>query len=359
MIRHIFAGGNTPDGFYSYFDNILPFGESRKTIYMKGGSGTGKSTFMKKVGSVFEDKKYDLEYFHCSNDPDSLDGICIPKLKIAIVDATAPHTQDPVLPVAMDEILNVAVCLDSKGLRPYAEELKSILAEKKELIRMAYGYLHAGYSLYKNNTGLYEKSLNKGALNIILQEILDGLFKEKTCTEKLGGHRKLFASAITPSGFVDYSKYLFTSKEVILLKGTEGCGADMILAKIQEAANRRGYRTEGYYSPLSPNQLEHLIIPELDCCFATSNPYHKLNPSTAKKIDLYELCDQDLLSKHRERMDYNIELFDELARKAMNLLDESRTIHNRVEEIYISNMDFKQLNIMYDNTIKQLLELES
>ena len=46
-IRRMFPGGNTSEGFYSYFDNIL--GRDANRLYiLKGGPGTGKSTIMRK-----------------------------------------------------------------------------------------------------------------------------------------------------------------------------------------------------------------------------------------------------------------------------------------------------------------------
>ena len=50
----------------------------------------------------------------CSSDNNSLDGIVIPKLKIAILDGTA-HVVDPVFPGVVDEIINLGQFWDEKG----------------------------------------------------------------------------------------------------------------------------------------------------------------------------------------------------------------------------------------------------
>lgn len=354
MIRHMFAGGNTPNGFFSYFDNILPIIESKRTIYMKGGSGTGKSTFMKRVGAYFEEKEYDVEYFHCSNDPESIDGVCIPKLKTAIIDATAPHMQDPLIPMAADEIMNAAQCLDSEGLKPHAKELIDILSDKKELIKMAYGYLHAAYAVYMNSVSIYERFLNKPELNKLIYDTVNKIFTDKKPADKEGKHRKLFASAITPNGFVNYMDSLFNHENFIILNGTEGTGGNLLLERVKEEASIRGYDTEGYYSPLSPKSLEHLIIPKLNYCIVTKNSYHDIKTENADEINLYELCSQSKVSAYQEKMLYNKAKFDELAHMAMKNLKESSKLHNRVEGIYIANMDFKKLDEMYDGLINEI-----
>ena len=50
--RHYFPGNNTPEGFFSYYGYILGQREAEKIICIKGGPGTGKSTFLTKVGAV-------------------------------------------------------------------------------------------------------------------------------------------------------------------------------------------------------------------------------------------------------------------------------------------------------------------
>ncbi len=54
--RNLYPGGNTPCGFYSYYNYILPQRKAEKIFCIKGGPGTGKSTLMKKIGRHFVDK---------------------------------------------------------------------------------------------------------------------------------------------------------------------------------------------------------------------------------------------------------------------------------------------------------------
>lgn len=90
-IRHMFPGGNTSLGFFSYYDYILSQEEAARIIIIKGGPGVGKSTFMKKIANEMAEIGYDLEYMHCSSDNNSLDGVVIPEIKVALVDGTAPQ----------------------------------------------------------------------------------------------------------------------------------------------------------------------------------------------------------------------------------------------------------------------------
>ena len=50
-IRKMFPGGNTANGFYSFFDYIIPQDVNR-IFCLKGGPGVGKSSFMKKISFI-------------------------------------------------------------------------------------------------------------------------------------------------------------------------------------------------------------------------------------------------------------------------------------------------------------------
>ncbi len=90
-IRHMFPGGNTPQGFFSYYQYILGQEEATRIFVIKGGPGVGKSTFMKKIGFAMLENGYDVEFMHCSSDNNSLDGVVIPSVGVALLDGTAPH----------------------------------------------------------------------------------------------------------------------------------------------------------------------------------------------------------------------------------------------------------------------------
>ena len=90
-IRHMFPGGNTSKGFFSFYDYIICQEDAARIFIIKGGPGVGKSTFMKKTALEMANMGYDVEFMHCSSDNNSLDGIVVPRAGIAMIDGTAPH----------------------------------------------------------------------------------------------------------------------------------------------------------------------------------------------------------------------------------------------------------------------------
>ena len=85
-----FASSNSASGFWSYYTDVFDHARVRRLFAIKGGPGTGKSRFMKEVAKAAEENGHEVEYFYCSFDPSSLDGIIIDG-KLAMIDGTAPH----------------------------------------------------------------------------------------------------------------------------------------------------------------------------------------------------------------------------------------------------------------------------
>jgi polynucleotide 5'-kinase involved in rRNA processing len=88
--RNLFPGGNTCEGFYSFYDyTIEP--DATRIFIIKGGPGVGKSTFMRHIGNEMLERSYDVEFHCCSSDNGSIDGVVIPAIRVALLDGTAPQ----------------------------------------------------------------------------------------------------------------------------------------------------------------------------------------------------------------------------------------------------------------------------
>lgn len=90
-IKRVFPGGNTSVGFFSFYDYIAP-PDATRIFVIKGGPGVGKSTFIRGIGEALVGRGLDIEFHHCSSDNNSLDGLYIPAIKVALIDGTAPHS---------------------------------------------------------------------------------------------------------------------------------------------------------------------------------------------------------------------------------------------------------------------------
>ncbi|WP_125154034.1 PRK06851 family protein [Clostridium rectalis] len=355
-IYHIFPGSNTSQGFYSFFQYILPNENAKKVIYIKGGPGTGKSSLMKKIGSIFNDKGYEIEFFHCSSDNESLDGVVIKGLNFALIDGTAPHINDPKVPGAMDGILNLGECLDEKNLSNYKEEIIKISSDISDSFKEAYSYLASAKSLHENLSYYNHNSLDIIKLNTIKQSLIKSIFKNPRIGS--GNERHLFATAFTPNGIISYIDTLYVKcKNIYTLNGGAGTGKTNILNTIKNEAINSGYDVQIYHDPFIPDRLEHIIIPDLDTAVLTSN---EINNRTFHGTQVYmsNIMDKRYLATKKDSIEKNTETFNSLVDEAIKHLNNCKKLHDELEKYYVSNIDFQKVDMLSENLISNLLSCE-
>ena len=135
-----FAAMNGRGGFTSFFEEIFFCDSIKKRYIIKGGPGTGKSSFMKRAALRAETGGAAVEYYYCSSDTSSLDGIVIDS-RIVLLDGTAPHCYDTALPGAIDEIVNLGEFWRSAELERRGAEIAELSGRKKRAYASAYGFL--------------------------------------------------------------------------------------------------------------------------------------------------------------------------------------------------------------------------
>ncbi len=355
-IRHMFPGGNTSQGFFSFYSYIMSQEEAKRIFILKGGPGVGKSTFMKKIANEMLDHGYDVEYMHCSSDNNSLDGVAVPAIGIAILDGTAPHVVDPKTPGAVDEIINLGDCWNERGIAESKPEIIRLNNEIGKGFERAYRYLRSAWQIYDDSSALYGRALNEGRLNLLAEELLESLFDGVAVAAVPGKQRCLFASAITPDGIISYLDDLIVSDSIYKLSGFPGAGTEKVLEKLKSAALERGFFTEAFYCPLNPCKLEHLIIPEMNTAFTTVNKYHHTDACAIKNIDFADLLDNKVLEPWRQEIEYDDMMFDKLLQKAVDIIHGAKVLHDEMEGYYVPNMKFSSVQRKQDETMKRILE---
>lgn len=354
-IKHFFLGGNTSKGFYSFYDFIISQKSARRKICIKGGPGTGKSSLIKNIGEYFNNKGYDVEYHHCSSDNNSLDGVVIKELNIALLDATAPHVVDPVAPGAVDEILNLGQYWDEEGFKKYKEDIIKITKEIKGTFERAYRFIGASKLVHDDWS-----NYNKGALDYSKLAILQEDLKRKILSDKdvstIGAERHLFATAFTPNGIVTFIDNLCEGYEKIyVLNGGPGTGKTQILKYIYEEAIKRGLYVEVYHDPLIPERIEHIIIPELNTALITSN---EINQKKFNGVQIYMENLVDYVQMDKVEMEKDKDTFYMLLNKGLSIISSAKALHDILEKYYIENMNFGELDKTYDKLLDRLLKYE-
>ena len=358
--KHVFPGSNTPLGFHSYYNNIISQENANKIFIIKGGPGTGKSSLMKKVAYHFSSRKIEVEYHHCSADPNSLDAIVIVPAQVAIIDGTFPHAIDPQTPGAIDEIINFAPFWNEKEIRSNKERIMQTNAKRKAFFAKSYYYLRAAKEVYDAYALSEQSALDFEALAKMETFILNHIFKQYNSLNpesypSPGHSRHLFGSAITPDGLVDHLHTIVgKSSFVYTIKDAPGASARKLMNLIANKAKALGFDTECYHSPLSIDTIEDIVIPKLDMVITVSNEYHKAKVVPTHVFDLRGCFLASKLASMESELQTDKALIDQLLARGTSTLRQANEQHNILESYYIPHVRFDEMSPMIEDVISQI-----
>ena len=176
MEKKLFLGANTPDGFVGFFGDVVEMYDLKKLYILKGGSGVGKSTFIRKFAENFRSaagKDFNVSWIYCSSDPKSLDGAILENLGIGIIDGTAPHMTDPKYPGVTDEIIDLGKCIVTEKLDVTREWLDKIYEKKRKHYQEVYKHLAAAREAHQELEKHYTAAVNFATLDKVFAEIIE------------------------------------------------------------------------------------------------------------------------------------------------------------------------------------------
>ncbi len=352
MVRKMFPGGNTTRGFYSFFDHIIE-PDANRLFILKGGPGVGKSTFMKKIGKEMLGRGYRIEEHYCSSSNNSIDGIVIPDIKIAMIDGTAPHIIDPKVPGAVDEIVNLGEYWEPESFEGIKSEIIESQREVSRCFSTAYRYLKA-MGIFLNNISLvYEGSRDNKEFYLLQESLLDEIFKDASYKTGIAKTRHLFGSGITPRGVVDYLETIVgVMGKIYYIKGEWGTGWSELLNGIAYRASNLGYYVEAYHTPFNPELIESIIIPELDIALTNNKKFMKKH---TKLVDLDRLIDEKMIKKHHEELEFDTRMYHDLLIQSVHHINKAKEAHDVLEGFYISKMNFNSVQKKREEIIKRIL----
>ncbi len=341
-----FAAANTADGFKSYFDEIFGRDEIDRLYILKGGPGVGKSTFMKRLGELYENTGGECEYFFCSSDPDSLDGIIIKGKRAAVIDGTMPHAVEPSLAGVREIIIDLGRAWDTDSLYQSREVLIELSDKKSLCYKDCYRLLSCKKtidSLIKNlvlpyiNTGKLEKSANK-----ISKAIFGG--ENEGYSEKVR-----ITKAISTKGRVRLSTFENMAARTVFIKEPfEASGlADMILKAVYDNAKSLGKHFSVSFSTEENGKIDALYFPDSRICVTKYDEQALLMCDKALKKSKVVNCTRFLDSKGFHHLSslrkFYSKLSEKLENQAIDKLKEAGEIHAEMEKIYGKYTDYAKV----------------
>lgn len=349
-----FLGASTPQGFVSKFDHLTDKTDGWRTLIIKGGPGSGKSTMLKKIAAIFPGEK--LELIHCASDFDSLDAVICPGRKLAVADGTAPHVLEPKYPGAAESIIDVSSCWNEDTLYACRGDIIGLSQSCSRCHEHGYRFLSAAASLIGDTYRLALESVNTAKLSAYCARLCEREFKSNpghTAHESVR-----FLTAVTNKGvttLTDTAKAL--CDRVYLISDDYGAVSRLILSHARAAALAAGYDVISCYCPLSPyEKLEQLFIPKLSLGFMTSNRFHDFSET----IDPYRIVnsrrfsDPAKLKANKKRITFNRKAAAQMIEQASVLLRDAKKLHDELETYYISATDFEKVDALTGKVIEKV-----
>lgn len=348
-----FLGGSSPNGFRTYFGNMIA-DTGFHTYIIKGGPGTGKSSLMKRLAEAFPDDK--KEVYYCSSDPDSLDALVFPERKVILVDGTAPHVFEPEYAGAVQQILDLGAYWDISRLKKSKDDIISANSAYLQHHVRCRRYITALSAVTGDTSQIGSLALNGDKLEGFISRLSKKLLPKKSsaCEGKIE-FRQL--SALTPKGYLtnipeDYSVYL--------LNDSYYAGSEQFLRKFADIASKKGYSVSVSVCTLHGSEsFEHMLIPELKIAFFTANPINNLVVESKQPVNFRRFYDKNAISEKKLRIKFNESAAKNFRDEAVLSLKNAKAEHDKLEQLYIPVVDFDGVNRLCYTLISQIKSLSA
>lgn len=347
MAMAFFLGANSCEGFVSLYPQLQK--ESQRQLFvLKGGPGCGKATCIRALCEALGGAE---ELFHCSSDPDSLDGAVAAGR--VILDGTAPHVLEPTLPGCDGDYLTMLPFVDREGLEAQKAALYALKAAAKTHYDSAYRTLAAAAKVRQERRQTVRAMLSGADPSRRAAGLLQ---REVPKTGNPGRLRLRFLDGITPKGQLFLHQTVTASaQKIIALRDRFGLG-QQLLEDLRDGALERGQRVYACLDPLEPGRLRHLILPDCSLAFITDEGALPFAPTRTIRLDA--MAAGEGMRQERGRLRLLGKLEADLLEDAVQHIAAAHALHDRMEAIYHPHVNFGSMESCVQMHLKQMGILE-
>ncbi|MBQ9070277.1 MAG: hypothetical protein IJY23_02890 [Clostridia bacterium] len=339
-----YASANSYVGFESYFGEIFNSSRFTKIFVLKGGPGTGKSTILKKIAKFAKNQKINFEIFRCSSDPASLDAVIIDdgKRRVAILDGTAPHERDAVIPGAVDELVNLGEAWDSEGLEKCKNKILKINFEKNKSYKNAYKNLGFSSIFATNIKAEIESRFDfKKA-----KKASSDAFSTLSDAFKFGNSDIRLISSFSKNGYSSLKTPYFLCDKIYSVRGRFGSENIFLKILIDELTDKNVSFCK-IPSPLDKDIFEGIYFRESKMAILAMGDGEELcDTSSFLNIDDYSEFNDYITPIENSKEFY--------LKRAADALVTASEYHFMLEDIYTPNMNFDLLDKIGDGIIERI-----
>lgn len=357
--RRFFLGANSPQGFVSRFDQLDFHDPNWHTFIIKGGPGCGKSSLMRRLAKEFEGRTPSMELISCSSDSHSLDAVILPEWKASIVDGTAPHVLEAVYPAVNQSILSLGDFLDPIALKSQGEVVRQLSQTISKNCVQAYDYLAAARTFLSDSYRIALSCVDVPKLSAyaarFATKVLPRLEKSP---DSPAMEQSRFLSSISCDGLTLYHETAFAlCKKVYFIQDDFGAVSSLFLNAIRSRALELGHNVIVCTCCLYPHsKIDHLLIPDAGIAFLSENHFHQISTlEPYRRIHARRFEDEGKLKLRKRRLAFNQKAAGQFLSQAVDVLKETKAVHDSLEEIYQAAMDFSHIDKIFDRVAEDIV----
>lgn len=330
MLERYFVASNSSEGFCSYYDSAFDASKLSKIYVIKGGSGTGKSFFMRKVAECAESVGCSVRYIYCSSDAESLDGIIIKELKIAVLDGTAPHICEPGAIGACESFINLGDFLDEDKLVLKRGLIERVSKEKQNCFERAYRALLAYRTLSENIADIVSPAIKRDKLKKFVNRFIQNIDTDG-CDEEI-----LLIRSIGMRGLSSFDTY-FEQARIYYEISDYFESAHFLMDEIYRQAKEKEVGIRISRHPIIKDRIDALCAMREGLTFEIGNGMN----DGARIVNMKRFLDMGHISSIRQDYRTAVRARDQALDVALCEFEKVKEHHFLLEEIYGAAMDFE------------------
>ncbi len=345
-----FLGSSSPVGFWGTASHLYDPDDGWRVYLLKGGAGSGKSTFLKRVAARVGGE---AELFFCGADPQSLDAVCVPSARLLVIDATAPHAVEPRLWGACEQLVPLSLCADERQLYERQADIAALARENKECHRRCRRLLVGAAEWLTENRRALRETVDEETLRTFVTRLAK---QEWDQTDAVGQEEVRLLSAVTPDGMHTFFETVQAlCPRLYVLYDEYGAVAPKLLQQLKQLAVADGQRVVASPHPLFPETvIQHLWLPQIGTAFLTANRWQPVDFPVYRRLHTTRFLDHTYLQEHHNQLLFRTRAAKELLDGAVAALAEARQVHAALERHTADATDWETVTSLTDTFLERM-----
>ncbi len=311
---------------------------------------------MRRIAELFAPHCPSMQLIACSSDPDSLDAVILPEWKVSIADGTAPHILEPKQPALSESLLCFGSFLDPLLLLEHSDTIRSISQATAKNYAQATDCLSAAKSFLSDSSQIALSCLQTEKLAAYARHFSCKHFPRKS---RRGREEVRFLTSINAKGITSLAA---TARrlcpDVYFICDREGAASSLFLSALRSHALENGHDVISCMCPLAPHsRIDHLLIPDCGLALLTENPFHDFSSLVPdRRIHSKRFLEVEGMRSFKKRLAFNQKAAAQMIEQAVGSLQDNKLLHDRLEKIYLSAMDFSMMDVVLEDVAGQIVE---